>query len=108
MQPLQQHFCNQLVATDRATGVTLTDTVPELFYKLQDQSARPIFADVRPGMTVIMRHDHQAGKTADKAGETKRMIHSVGGAHGPSMQNLVQIAAVDCSEICGGANRCYG
>tara|TARA_Y100000589_G_C27046923_1_gene585575 strand:- start:368 stop:694 length:327 start_codon:yes stop_codon:yes gene_type:complete len=107
MQPLQQHFCNQLVATDRATGVTLTDTVPELFYKLQDQSARPIFADVRPGMTVIMRHDHQAGKTADKAGEMERMIHSVGGAHGPSMHNLVQIAAVDCSEICGGANRCY-
>ena len=60
-----------------------------------DPSGRPIFLDVAPGMTVVVRHNHMTGEKADKDWWMGQVIHCGGGARDPSIHNLFQIADVD-------------
>jgi len=64
-----------------------------------DPSERPIFLDVKPGMTVIVRHDYLTGQQQDKDWWMGEVIHCGGAARDPSMYNLFQIADVDSGVI---------
>ena len=64
-----------------------------------DPSERPIFLDVTPGMTVIVRHDYLTGEKRDKDWWMGQVIHCGGAARAPSMHNLFQIADVDSGVI---------
>ena len=64
-----------------------------------DPSERPIFLDVAPGMTVIVRHDYLTGERADKDWWMGQVIHCGGAARDPSIHNLFQIADVDSGVI---------
>ena len=62
-------------------------------------SERPIFLDVTPDMTVIVRHDCLTGEKAEKDWWMRQVIHCGGAARDPSMHNLLQIADVDSGTI---------
>ena len=64
-----------------------------------DPSERPIFLDVTPGMTVIVRHDFLTGEKQDKDWWMGQVIYCGGAARDPSIHNLFQIADVDSSVI---------
>ena len=61
---------------------------------------RPIFLDVAPGMTVIVKHDLQTGEKADKDWWMGQVIHCGGAARDPKIHNLFQIADVDSCAVC--------
>ena len=63
------------------------------------ESERPVFLDVAPGMTVIVKHDYQTGEKAEKDWWMGQVIHCGGAARDPSIHNLFQIADVDCRVI---------
>ena len=60
---------------------------------------RPVFLDVKPGMTVIVRCDYLVGETQDKDWWMGQVIHCGGAARDPSVHNLFQIADVDSGVI---------
>ena len=60
---------------------------------------RPVFLDVVPGMTVIVRCDYLVGETQDKDWWMGQVIHCGGAARDPSVHNLFQIADVDSGVI---------
>ena len=62
-------------------------------------SERPIFLDVAPGMTVVVRHDSLTGEMPGKDWWMGQVIHCGGAARNPSMHNLFQIADVDSGVI---------
>tara|TARA_B100000212_G_scaffold302415_1_gene248644 strand:+ start:977 stop:1258 length:282 start_codon:yes stop_codon:yes gene_type:complete len=64
-------------------------------YNQQDPSERPVFLDVAPGMTVIVRHDFLTGEKRGKDWWMGQVIHCGGAARDPSIHNLLQIADVD-------------
>ena len=64
-----------------------------------EREKRPIFLDVVPGMTVIVRHDVQTGERHDRDWWMGRVIHCGGGARNPKIYNLFQIADVDTGVI---------
>ena len=59
------------------------------------ESERPIFLDVAPGMTVIVKHDYLTGEKADKDWWIGQVTHYNGAARDPKIHNLFQIADVD-------------
>ena len=63
------------------------------------ESERPVFLDVVPGMTVVVRYDHMTGENADKDWWMDQVIHCGGGARNPKIHNLFQIADVDSGVI---------
>ena len=63
------------------------------------ESEKPLFLDVKPGMTVIVRWDRQIGEKADKDWWMGHVIHCGGAARDPSIHNLFQIADVDSGVI---------
>ena len=65
----------------------------------QDSVERPVFLDVAPGMTVIVRHDFQTGERHDRDWWMGQVIHCDGAARDPSIHNLFQIADVDSGVI---------
>ena len=60
---------------------------------------RPLFLDVVPGATLIVRHDFLAGDKQGKDWWKGQVIHCGGAARDPSMHNLFQIADVDSGVI---------
>ena len=56
---------------------------------------RPVFLDVVPGMTVVVRYDRMTGEKADKDWWMGQVIHCGGAARDPKIHNLFQIADVD-------------
>ena len=63
------------------------------------ESEQPLFLDVAPGMTVIVRHDNLIGEKRNKDWWMGQVIHCGGAARDPSIHNLFQIADVDSGEI---------
>ena len=63
------------------------------------ESERPVFLDVAPGMTVIVKHDLQTGEKAEKDWWMGEVIHCGGAARDPKIHNLFQIADVDSGVI---------
>ena len=63
------------------------------------ESGRPIFLDVAPGMTVIVKHDYLSGEKAEKDWWMGQVIHCGGAARDPEIRNLFQIADVDSGVI---------
>ena len=60
---------------------------------------RPVFLDVKPGMTVIVRCDYRVGEKHDKDWWMGQVIHCGGAARDPKIHNLFQIADVDSGVI---------
>ena len=60
---------------------------------------RPVFLDVKPGMTVIVRCDYLVGETQDKDWWMGVCIGCERGARDPSVNSLFQIADVDSGVI---------
>ena len=63
------------------------------------ESERPVFLDVAPGMTVIVKHDYLTGEKAEKDWWMGEVIHYGGAARDPKIHNLFQIADVDSGVI---------
>ena len=63
------------------------------------ESERPVFLDVAPSMTVIVKHDYLPGEKPEKDWWMGQVIHCGGAARDPSIHNLFQIADVDCGVI---------
>ena len=63
------------------------------------ESERPIFLDVAPGMTVIVKHDFLSGEKAKKDWWMGQVLHCGGAGRDPSMHNFFQIADVDSGVI---------
>ena len=63
------------------------------------QKERPLFLEVKPGMTVIVKWDHQIGEKQEKDWWMGQVIHCGGAARDPSIHNLFQIADVDSGVI---------
>ena len=65
----------------------------------EQRGERPLFLDVKPGMTVVVRCDFLSGETRDKDWWMGQVIHCTGGARKPEHHNILQIADVDTGEI---------
>ena len=65
----------------------------------EQQEGRPLFLDVVPGMTVIVRYEFLTGEKRDKDCWMGEVIHCGGAARDPSIHNLFQIADVDSGVI---------
>lgn len=63
------------------------------------ESERPVFLDVVPGMTVIVKHDFLPGEKAKKDWWMGQVLHCGGAARESSIHNLFQIADVDSGVI---------
>ena len=63
------------------------------------ESERPLFLDVVPGMTAIVRHDYLTGEKAEKDWWMGEVINCGGAARDPKIHNLFQIADVDSGVI---------
>ena len=74
-------------------------SVDHVHYNQSSPSERPVFLNVVPGMTVIVKHDYLTGETAEKDWWMGQVIHCGGAARDPSMHNLFQIADVDSGVI---------
>ena len=68
-------------------------------YNQQDPTDQPIFLNVVPGMTVIVRHDYLTGEKRDKAWWMGQVIYCGRTAHDTSIHNLFHIADVDTGVI---------
>ena len=64
-----------------------------------DPSERSIFLDVKPGITVIVRHEYLTGVIADRVWWMGQVLHCGGAARDPKAHNLFQIADVDSGVI---------
>jgi len=60
---------------------------------------RPIFLSLKPGMTVIVRHDSLVGEAHDNDWWMGLVLHCNGGARDPSIYSLFQIADVDTGVV---------
>ena len=60
---------------------------------------RPVFLDVKPGMTVVVKCDFLTGETEDRDWWMGQVLHCGGAARDPSMHNLFQIVDVDSGVI---------
>lgn len=67
--------------------------------KPPDPEHRPIFLGLKPGMTVIVRHDSLVGETQDKDWWMGLVLHCNGGARDPAIFTLFQIADVDTGVV---------
>ena len=65
----------------------------------EQRGERPLFLDVKPGMTVVVRCDVLSGETRDKDWWMGQVIHCTGGARKPEHHNIFQIADVDTGEV---------
>ena len=65
----------------------------------EQHGERPLFLDVTPGMTVIVRCDYLVGETQDKDWWMGSVLHCGGAARDPSTHNLFQVADVDTGVI---------
>ena len=74
-------------------------SVDHVHYNQSSPSERPVFLNVVPGMTVIVKHDYLTGEKAEKDWWMGQVIHCGGAARDPSMHNLFQIADVDSGVI---------
>ena len=74
-------------------------SVDHVHYNQSSPSERPVFLNVVPGMTVIVKHDYLTGEKAEKDWWMGQVIHCGGVARDPSMLNLFQIADVDSGVI---------
>ena len=63
------------------------------------ESERPIFLDVTPDITVIVKHDYLTGEKAEKDWWMGQVIYCNGAARDPKIHNLFQIADVDSGVI---------
>ena len=59
------------------------------------ESERPVFLDMAPGMTVVVRHDRMIGEKHNQDWWMGQVIHCSGAARDPKMHNLLQLADVD-------------
>jgi len=62
-------------------------------------TARPAFLDLRPGMTVIVRHDPLLGESSDQDWWMGLVLHCNGGARDPQVYTLFQIADIDSGVV---------
>ena len=60
---------------------------------------KPLFLDVKPGMTVIVKCDFLVGEKQAKNWWIGQLIHCGSAARNPSIHNLFQIADVDSGVI---------
>ena len=60
---------------------------------------RPLFLDVKPGMTVIVRCEFQVGQKQDKDWWMGVVVWCEGGARDPSVNSLFQVEDVDTGVI---------
>ena len=60
---------------------------------------RPVFLDVKPGMTVVVKCDFLTGETEDKDWWMGVCIWREGGARDPSVNSLFQLEDVDTGVI---------
>ena len=74
-------------------------SVDHVHYNQSSPSERPVFLNVVPGMTVIVKHDYLTGEKAEKDWWMGQVIHCGGAACDPSIHNLFQIADVDSGVI---------
>lgn len=93
LQPLADLGTSPSVGSD----VLVAMSVDHGTYDVVDH--RPLFMDVKPGMTVVVRHDFLPGETQDKDWWMGQVIHCGGAARKPEHHNLFQIADVDTGEI---------
>ena len=63
------------------------------------ESERPVFLDVAPGMTVIVKHDYQTGEKAEKDWWMGQVIHCGGAARNPDDCKIFQVADIDSGVI---------
>ena len=62
-------------------------------------AARPVFLDLQPGMTVIVRHDPLLGEPNDRDWWMGLVLHCNGGARDPQVFTLFQIADIDSGVV---------
>ncbi|EAR18410.1 MAG: DUF3104 domain-containing protein [Synechococcus sp. BS301-5m-G53] len=62
-------------------------------------AARPVFLDLQPGMTVIVRHDPLLGEPNDQDWWMGLVLHCNGGARDPQVFTLFQIADIDSGVV---------
>ena len=60
---------------------------------------RPVFLDVKPGMTVCVKCDYLTGETLTQDWYMGSVLYCGGGARDPAIHNLFQIADVDSGVI---------
>ena len=60
---------------------------------------RPVFLDVKPGMTVIVKCDFLVGEKQEKDWWMGQVLNCGGAARDPSIYNLFQVADVDSGVI---------
>jgi len=60
---------------------------------------RPVFLDVKPGMTVIVKCDFLVGEKQEKDWWMGQVLHCGGAARDPNIHNLFQVADVDSGVI---------
>ena len=65
----------------------------------QRQGERPLFLDVKPGMTVCVQCDYLTGEKPTQDWWMGSVLHCGGAARDPSIHNLFQIADVDTGVI---------
>ena len=65
----------------------------------QQQGERPLFLDVKPGMTVCVQCDYLAGETPTQDWYMGQVLHCGGAARDPAVHNLFQIVDVDTGVI---------
>ena len=89
------------VTADRTIVGSSTVLLPlSIDHGIYEQSGeRPLFLDVKPGMTVVVRCDFLSGETRDKDWWMGQVIHCTGGARKPEHHNIFQVADVDTGEV---------
>lgn len=66
---------------------------------LPTHTERPLFLDLNPGMTVIVRHDPMPGEPHEQDWWMGLVLHCNGGARDPRAYTLFQIADIDSGVI---------
>ena len=67
--------------------------------KPPDPGHRPTFLSLKPGITVIVRHDSLAGEAQGQDWWMGHVLHCNGGARDPSIYTLFQIADIDTGAV---------
>jgi hypothetical protein len=83
----------------RITPVLVRKDVDHLSETKAPVEERPVFFDVKPGMTVIVRCDYLMGKTKDNDWWMGGCICCEGGTRDPSINDLFQLEDVESSVI---------